>query len=53
MTTTTFMSEAGLYPGIDLEVGPGGDLYYVKLFGDTEEGTIHRISYDPGRRSRD
>lgn len=47
LTTTTFMANGGLYPGVDLEVGPEGDLYYVKLFGDTEEGTIHRISYDP------
>ena len=46
LTTTTFMANGGLYPGVDLEVGPEGDLYYVKLFGDTEEGTIHRISYD-------
>ena len=45
--TITFMANGGLYPGVDLEVGPEGDLYYVKLFGDTEEGTIHRISYDP------
>ncbi len=47
LTTTTFMSEGGLYPGVDLEVGPGGDLYYVKFFGADDEGTIHRISYDP------
>ncbi len=47
LTTTTFMAEGGLYPGIDLEVGPDGALYYAKLFGDTEEGTIHRVSYDP------
>jgi len=46
LDTTTFMANGGLYPGVDLEVGPEGDLYYVKLFGDTEEGTIHRISYD-------
>jgi glucose/arabinose dehydrogenase len=46
LDTTTFMSNGGLYPGVDIEVGPEGDLYYVKLFGDTEEGTIHRISYD-------
>lgn len=46
LSTTTFMANGGLYPGVDLEVGPEGDLYYVKLFGDTEEGTIHRISYD-------
>jgi glucose/arabinose dehydrogenase len=48
LTTTTFMSEGGLYPGVDVEVGPEGDLYYVKIFGDEDEGTIHRISYDPG-----
>jgi hypothetical protein len=47
LTTTTFMSQGGLYPGVDLEVGPDGSLYYVKLFGDSEPGTIHRISYDP------
>jgi glucose/arabinose dehydrogenase len=47
LSTTTFMANGGFYPGVDLEVGPEGDLYYVKLFGDTEEGTIHRISYDP------
>jgi glucose/arabinose dehydrogenase len=47
LTATTFMSEAGLYPGVDIEVGPDRNLYYVKLFGETEEGTIHRISYDP------
>jgi glucose/arabinose dehydrogenase len=46
LATTTFMAEGGLYPGIDLEIGPDGALYYVKLFGDTEEGTIHRVSYD-------
>lgn len=47
-TVATFLSEGGLYPGIDLEVGPGGDLYYVSLFGDGfGPGAIHRISYDP------
>lgn len=45
-TVTPFMSDAGLYPGIDFEVGPGGDLYYVSLFGDEYgPGAIHRISY--------
>jgi glucose/arabinose dehydrogenase len=46
LSTTTFMAAGGLYPGVDLEVGPERDLYYVKLFGGTGEGTIHRISYD-------
>lgn len=45
-TTTAFSTEAGIYPGIDMTVGPGGDLYYVKLYGSSEAGTIHRISYD-------
>jgi glucose/arabinose dehydrogenase len=48
LTTATFMSDGGAYPGIDVEVGPGGDLYYTKLFDVTRDGTVHRISYDPG-----
>lgn len=48
LTTTTFMSDAGAYSGVNVETGPEGDLYYVKLFGDPEKGSIHRISYDPG-----
>jgi glucose/arabinose dehydrogenase len=47
LTTTTFISEAGEYPGVDLEVGPEGDLYYVKIFSSDDGGSIHRISYDP------
>jgi glucose/arabinose dehydrogenase len=46
-TTKLFMMEGGLYAGIDLEAGPEGDLYYPQLFADGEEGSIHRISYDP------
>ena len=48
LTATTFMSEAGPYPGIDLEVGPDGALYYAQLFGSGfAPGSVHRISYDP------
>ncbi len=47
LTTSTFMAAGGLYPGVDLELGPEGNLFYVKVFGGTEEGTIHKISYDP------
>jgi glucose/arabinose dehydrogenase len=47
LSTTNFLAEGAPYPGIDLELGPGGDLFYAKLFGDAEEGTIHRIHYDP------
>jgi glucose/arabinose dehydrogenase len=45
---TPFLSEqsggsASLYPGVDIEPGPGGDLYYASL----GTGTIYRIKYDP------
>jgi glucose/arabinose dehydrogenase len=42
-----FLTEGGLYPGVDIEVGPEGDLYYANLYGDGfGPGAIHRISYD-------
>ncbi len=42
------MTDGGLYPGVDIETGPGGDLYYVSLYGpEYGPGAIHRISYDP------
>jgi glucose/arabinose dehydrogenase len=49
-TTTRFLSEARIYPGVDIEEGPGGDLYYADLFSSEEAapGAIHRIFYDPG-----
>jgi glucose/arabinose dehydrogenase len=47
LSVTNFLSEADLYAGVDIEVGPGGDLFYVDLFGEEEDGSIHRISYDP------
>lgn len=45
---TPFLSEqsggpVSLYPGVDIEPGPGGDLYYASLL----TGTINRITYDP------
>jgi glucose/arabinose dehydrogenase len=43
-----FLTEGGLYPGVDIEVGPEGDLFYVNLYGDEYgPGAIHRIHYDP------
>jgi glucose/arabinose dehydrogenase len=46
-TVEPFLTEGGLYPGVDIEVGPGGDLYYASLFGpEFGPGAIHRISYD-------
>lgn len=45
LTTKVFMreGEGGTYPGVDLQVGPDGALYYAS-FG----GSINRISYAPG-----
>ncbi len=41
---TVFLADGGVYPGVDVEVGPDGNLYYVRIF----DGAVHRISYDPG-----
>lgn len=50
-TTVPFLTEGGLYPGIDIEEGPEGDLYYAKLFGPSfSRGSIHRISYNSGNQ---
>jgi len=50
-TTVPFMSDAGLYPGVDFEEGPEGDLYYVNLFGEGfGPGSIHRIAYSSGNQ---
>jgi len=48
-TTTRFLRESLIYPGVDIEEGPGGDLYYADLFGDEAAGpgAIHRISFSP------
>jgi glucose/arabinose dehydrogenase len=48
-TTEDFVTDARPYPGIDIQVGPGGDLYYTSLFGPGfGPGSLHRISYVPG-----
>lgn len=51
-TTAPFLTDGGLYPGVDLEVGPDGDLYYAKLFGATygDLGSIHRVTYSAGNQ---
>lgn len=50
-TVVPFLSDAGLYPGIDLEVGPEGDLFYTRLFGPGfGPGAVHRISYFSGNQ---
>ncbi len=44
----TFMSGGSLYPGIDIQEGPDGALYYASLFGEGfSKGAIHRITYAP------
>lgn len=43
-----FLSEAGLYPGVDIEEGPEGALYYSNLYGPAfGPGAISKISFDP------
>lgn len=50
LTVERFMREGQVYPGVDIEEGPDGALYYASLFGDEEfgPGAIHRIAYAPG-----
>jgi len=50
LTTERFMREGQIYPGVDIEEGPDGALYYASLFGDEEygPGAIHRVTYAPG-----
>jgi glucose/arabinose dehydrogenase len=43
-TAQTFLAEGGPYTGADVEIGSGGDLYYLSLYGDE---ALHRVSYDP------
>ena len=48
-TVEPFLTEGGIYPGVDIQPGPGGDLFYVKMFSDGfGPGEIHRISYFSG-----
>lgn len=50
-TVVPFLTDGGLYPGVDIQVGPGGDLYYVQLFGaGYGPGSVHRISYFSGNQ---
>lgn len=44
-----FLSGGSLYPGIDIQEGPGGALYYTSLFGEGfSDGAVHKITYAPG-----
>ena len=52
-TVTAFMHHSDPYSGIDLEIGPDGNLYYVSFFteeggSEFEPGAVHRIQYFPG-----
>jgi len=49
-TTIRFLRENRIYPAVDIEEGPEGNLYYADLFGDEEfgDGAIHEITYNPG-----
>ncbi|HEY2715200.1 MAG TPA: PQQ-dependent sugar dehydrogenase [Solirubrobacterales bacterium] len=38
------LTEGSSYPGVDLEQGPEGSIYYATLYGNA----INRIAYDPG-----
>lgn len=53
-TVAPFLSDVGPYPGIDIEVGPDGNLYYVSIVteagGEIEPGAVRRISYFSGNQ---
>jgi len=54
-TVTTFMTHSDPYSGVDLEVGPDGNLYYASIFtelegNEFEPGAIHRIRYFSGNK---
>ena len=44
-----FLTGGSDYPGVDIQEGPDGALYYASLFGENfGPGAIHRITYSPG-----
>lgn len=44
----SFLTGGSLYPGVDIQEGPDGALYYASLFGEGfSKGAVHRISYAP------
>lgn len=51
LTTTRFMREDLIYPGIDIEEGPDEALYYTDLVSSAMagvDGSIHKITFSPG-----
>lgn len=50
-TVFPFATDAGLYPGVDMQIGPDGALYYVSMFSDDYgPGSIHRVDYYSGNQ---
>jgi glucose/arabinose dehydrogenase len=54
-TVAAFMHHSDPYSGVDLQVGPDGNLYYVSFFTEDEDsefepGAIHRIQYFSGNQ---
>jgi glucose/arabinose dehydrogenase len=54
-TVTTLMTHSDPYSGVDLELGPDGNLYYASIFTESggnefEPGAIHRIQYFSGNQ---
>ncbi|MBS1679514.1 MAG: PQQ-dependent sugar dehydrogenase [Actinobacteria bacterium] len=46
-TATTFLSdtEPYVFPAVDMEQGPEGNVFYVQLSGPGGQGSVHRIVY--------
>ena len=52
-TTIPFLTNGGTSPGIDIQEGPEGNLFYSKLFDEEfhgSQGSIHQISYFSGNQ---
>lgn len=46
-TVAPFLTEGGLYPGADMVIGPEGNFFYLKYFGEQDAGSLRRVTYDP------
>jgi len=46
-TVAPFLTEGGIYPGADFLIGPEGDFFYLKFYGEEDQGSLRRVSYDP------
>jgi glucose/arabinose dehydrogenase len=45
-TVMPFVQAADPYPGVDIQIGPEGALYYANLFGPGfTQGSIHKVAY--------